>query len=127
MSHGFPSHFQAYFEGQAVIFAAVDEILDAWTGTGCYKLPTLIEQIVERFGWDDKTLRAKDPVIRDFLRNHPKWYITRGAHGGIMRMSEKQKKVNIETAKAKAKAEVNAAIEAELARKQAIINESQEE
>lgn len=113
-----PKHFQAYFDSQAIIFTAVDQILDAWTGSGCYKMPILLEQITEQFGWDDKTLRCKDPVIRDYLRNHPNYFLTRGAHGGIGRRIEKQKKDQALAAKEQAKAEVNAAIEAELRRKQ---------
>jgi hypothetical protein len=74
--------------------------------------------------WQDKegekTARAKEPIIREYVRTHPDWHVTRGAHGGIMRASEKQKKEDTRLAKEKAKAEMILALEAELARKKAL-------
>ena len=58
-------------------------------------------------------------IIREYIRNHPDWYVTRGAHGGIMRFSEKQKKDAIVEAKKKAKEEINAQLDAEVAKKKA--------
>jgi hypothetical protein len=76
-----------------------------------------------KMGWEgeegEKTARANEPIIRDYVRNHPNWHVTRGAHGGIMRASEKQKKEEAKAAKEKAKAELTAAIEATIAKKKA--------
>jgi len=112
-----PQHIQSYFDSQVAIFNTVDEILNDWKGTGCFKLPMLLDLVAEKLDWDEKMIRAKDPVIRDYLRNNPYWHITRGAHGGIMRADEKEKKEAIKSAKEQAKADVNEAIEKEIERR----------
>jgi len=116
---GRPVHVESYFASLEPIFAVVDETLNAWIGEGCYQFPALLGMIQIKMSWDDKELRSKDPLIRDYIRNHPDWYVTRGAHGGIMKMSEKQKKEAVREAKEKAKAEINAQLDAEVTRKKA--------
>lgn len=110
---------QSFFEGQSPYLAVVEEELEKWNGEGCLQFPTLMGTIKLKMGWDDKTTRAKEPIIREFVRNHTVWYVTRGAHGGIMRRAEKEKKEAAEAAKKKAKAELAAAIQAEADRKKA--------
>ena len=112
-------HIESYFESLDPVFTTVDEVLNDWTDEGCLQLPTLLGIVQLKMDWDDKELRAKDPLIRDYIRNHPDWYITRGARGGIMRMSDKQKKEAVKEAKEKVKAEINAQLDAEVARKKA--------
>lgn len=107
-----PTHIQSFLDGKIPMLLAVDEFLGAWNGEGCLQFPTLLGSIQAKLGWDDKQLRANDPIIREYIRNHPDWYVTRGAHGGIMRMSEKQKKEEVLAAKIKAKAELNAILDA---------------
>lgn len=118
-----PAHIEAYLESLIPAFKVVDEVLNEWTGEGCYQFPAMLAAVFARLNWDDKQQRAKEPVIRDYIRNHPDWYVTRGAHGGIMRASEKQKKDAAAKAKAdaiaKSKAEAMAALEAQIAKKQA--------
>lgn len=114
-----PSDVQNFLGEQAPYLAVVEEILNEWTGEGCLQFPTLMGTVQLKMGWDEKTSRAKEPIIREFVRNHSIWYVTRGAHGGIMRRAEKQKKDAEKAAKEKAKAELTAAIEAEAARKKA--------
>lgn len=114
-----PSDIQAFLDEQAPYLAVVEEVLNEWTGEGCLQFPTLMGSVQLKLGWDDKTSRAKEPIIREFVRNHSTWYVTRGAHGGIMRRAEKQKKEAEKAAKEKAKAELIAAINAEAARKAA--------
>jgi hypothetical protein len=105
------------------MFQIVDEVLNDWTGEGCLQFPTLMGTVTIKMGWEgdegEKTARANEPIIRDYVRNHPDWHVTRGAHGGIMRASEKQKKEEAKAAKEKAKAELAAAIEATIAKKKA--------
>ncbi len=126
MSH--PIHVQSYFDSQlAPLFLVVDEVLNEWTGDKCYQLPMLMMNIKARMNWvgeeGEKQFRAKDPIIRDYIRNHPAWYITRGAHGGVMKRAEKEKKEAAAEAKriavAEAKKEINAALDAEIAKKAA--------
>lgn len=114
-----PTDIQAFLDEQAPYLSVVEEVLNEWTGEGCLQFPTLMGSVQLKLGWDDKTSRAKEPIIREFVRNHSTWYVTRGAHGGIMRRAEKQKKEAEKAAKEKAKAELTAAIEAEAARKKA--------
>lgn len=114
-----PTDVQNFLGEQAPYLSVVEEVLNEWTGEGCLQFPTLMGTVQLKMGWDDKTARAKEPIIREFVRNHPVWYVTRGAHGGIMRRAEKQQKDAEKAAKEKAKAELTAAIEAEAARKAA--------
>jgi hypothetical protein len=114
-----PTDIQNFLDEQTPYLAVVEEVLNEWTGEGCLQFPTLMGSVQLKLGWDDKTSRAKEPIIREFVRNHSTWYVTRGAHGGIMRRAEKQKKDAERAAKEKAKAELTAAIEAEDARKKA--------
>lgn len=118
-----PLHITAYLDSKVPMFQIVDEVLNDWTGEGCLQFPTLMGTVTAKMGWEgdegEKTARANEPIIRDYVRNHPDWYVTRGAHGGIMRASEKQKKEDAKAAKDKAKAELAAAIEATIAKKKA--------
>ncbi len=114
-----PAHIQSFLDNQIAMLLAVDEELNAWKGEGCLQFPILMGNITVKLGWDSETQRKKEPIIREYVRNHPDWYVTRGAHGGIMRRSEKEQKDAAKAAKEKAKAELNAALEAEVARKKA--------
>jgi hypothetical protein len=123
-----PLHVQSYFDSQlAPLFSVVDEVLNEWTSDKCYQLPMLMMNIKAKMKWEgeegEKQFRAKDPIIRDYIRNHPTWYITRGAHGGVMRRAEKEKKEAAAEAKrtaiAEAKREISAALDAEIAKKTA--------
>lgn len=116
-----PAHIQSYLDSKVSMFEIVDEVLDAWSGEGCLQFPNLMGPVIDKMGWigeeGKKIARANEPIIRDYVRNHPNWHVTRGAHGGIMRASEKQKKEDAKAAKEKAKADLQASIEAELLRK----------
>jgi hypothetical protein len=96
------------------ILTLVDEVLGEWNGEGCYQVPGLVKLLSVRLNWDSETARQSDPVIRAFLRNHPVWYITRGAHGGIMLRAEHQRKEAIKVARDKAKEELKAAVKLRL-------------
>jgi hypothetical protein len=121
-----PLHIQSFLDSQVPTLLTVDEILNEWTGEGCYQLPALLGQIKLKMNWTDKQLRANDPIIREYLRNHPDWYVTRGAHGGIMRATERQKKEALKEAKAQVKAELIAQLEAEVAAKRAALASAQQ-
>jgi hypothetical protein len=121
-----PLHIQSFLDAKIPMLLIVDEVLNEWTGDGCYQFPTLLGQIKLKMNWDDKQLRANDPIIREYIRNHPNWYVTRGAGGGIMRSAEKQKKEALKLAKEKAKIELTAQLEAEVAAKKAAIASAQQ-
>jgi hypothetical protein len=115
-----PVHIQSFLDGKVPMLLVVDEVLNDWNGEGCFQFPALLGQVQLKMGWNDdeegkKQLRANDPIIREYIRSHPDWYVTRGAHGGIMRASEKQKKEAVAEAKRKAKEEMNAELDAKVA------------
>ena len=98
----------------AVVFSATDEALNEWSGEGNLQFPALLGMIAIKLNWTDKQLREADPLIRFYIRRHPDWHVTRGAHGGIMRATEKQKKEAAKAAKEAAKIQMKAALEAKV-------------
>jgi hypothetical protein len=108
-------NIQSFLDSQVSMFLAVDEALNELKGEGCLQFPILLSTVALKMNWDAKTLRENDPIIRQYIRSNPDWYVTRGAHGGIMKASDKQKKDALIAAKKKAKEEVSAAIDAQVA------------
>jgi hypothetical protein len=99
------------------LFQSIDQILNEWTSNENLQVPVLLGMMAVRFNWNEKQVRENDPFVRFHVRNHPDWYITRGAGGGIMRASEKQKKEAILLAKTLAKKQMAEALEAQAAAK----------
>ncbi len=97
------------------LFDATDEALSAWQGEGNLQFPHLLTTLTVKLKWDEKTMRENDPIVRKIVRSHPDWYVTRGAHGGIMRATEKQKKDAVKAAKDLAKKQLQEAIDAKVA------------
>lgn len=91
---------------------ATEAALAEWTGEGNLQFPVLLGMMAVKNNWDEKQVRRADPFVRDYVRLHPDWHVTRGAHGGIMRMSERQKKEADKLAKDLAKKQMRDAIEA---------------
>lgn len=99
---------ESFLNEQKNILKIVDEILDAWTGDGCYQVPTLLLNLASKLSWNADQMRRNDPIVRLYLKDHPLWFITRGAKGGIMRRAEHDKREAAKLAKEKAKAEIKA-------------------
>src|ERR1700723_1490139 len=99
------------------IWEATDEILNDWKGDGCLQVPTLISKLAVMFNWDDEQVRKNDPFVRSYVKDHDDWHITRGAHGGIMRRADKDKKDAALALKKAAKEQVEAAAKAKEAQK----------
>ena len=99
------------------LFQSIDQVLNDWTGEGNLQVPVLLGMMAVRFNWNEKQVRENDPFVRFHVRNHPDWHITRGAGGGIMRASERQKKEAIRLAKELAKKQMADALEAQAAAK----------
>jgi hypothetical protein len=108
---------QSVTDKLTVVFSAVDEILNTWEGEGNLQFPTLIGMMAIKMNWNEKQARENDPVIRYYVRNNPDWYVTRGARGGIMRSSDRQKKDQVKAAKDALKQQMKATIEAKVAAK----------
>lgn len=106
---------QKVTESLAVIFAATEEALNEWQGEGCLQIPTLVASLALKLNWDVKQIRENDPLVRYYIRNNPEWHVTRGAHGGIMRVTDKNKKEADKASKQAIKEQVKADIEAKLA------------
>ena len=122
MNH--PAHVQNYMDSElSPLFKVVDDLLGDWDYAKCYQLPVLMMNIKDQMKWEgkegDKQFRAKDPIIRDYIRCHPVYYITRGAHGGVQLRDKLDKKEALVEAKRKAKEEISALIDANIAKKNA--------
>jgi hypothetical protein len=102
-------------EKLTAIFAATDQALSEWVGDGNLQFPVLLGMIAVRMQWNEKQVRDADPFVRFHVRNHPEWHVTRGAHGGIMRRSDKDKKEALRLAKELAKKQMSDALEAKAA------------
>ena len=108
-------NIQQVTESLTAIFEATDEALNEWVGDGCLQIPNLIVTLALKLNWNEKQIRENDPIVRYYIRNNPEWHVTRGAHGGIMRTTDKQQKENAKAAKLAVKPQVQAAIEAKAA------------
>lgn len=106
---------QATLDRLAEIFTVTDEVLNDWTGEANLQFPVLLGMIAVKMNWDEKQVREADPLIRFYIRNNPDWYVTRGAHGGIMRNSDKQKKELAKANKDVIKKQMQAIIDAKVA------------
>ena len=98
------------------IFSKANEALSEWTEDGNLQFPALMGKLAVKLNLDDKQLREIDPIVRYYVRNHPEYEITRGAHGGIMRLSDKKKKDESRKAKEKLKADMLALVDAKIAK-----------
>ncbi len=97
------------------LFDVTDKALSEWTGDGNLQFPALLLTIAVKMNMSDKQMREADPFVRKYVRSHPDWHVTRGAHGGIMRASEKQKKEALKAAKELAKKQMQDEIDAKTA------------
>lgn len=97
------------------IFSATEEALSSYEGEGNLQFPVLMGTLAAKMNWTEKQVRESDPIVRYYVRNNPDWHVTRGAHGGIMRASDRQKKEQARAAKDKIKEQMKAIIEAKAA------------
>lgn len=109
------STIQKALDGLVVIFEKTEESLNEWKGAGNLQFPVLLTLLANKLSWDEDQVRKADPLVRYYVRVHPEWYVTRGAHGGIMKISDRQKKEAAKIAKSSAKDQIKAAIDAKLA------------
>ena len=109
---------QTVTEQLVVVFTAVEEILNDWKGEGNLQFPALVGMMSVKMNWTEKQAREADPIIRYYVRNNPNWHVTRGAHGGIMKSSDKNKKQEAKAVKDALKQQMKASIEAKVAKQQ---------
>lgn len=103
---------ETFLDSQRPMLKIVNEILDGWKGEGCFQIPQLLLSVGARLNWNSIQLRNNDPIVRAYLRDHPMWYVTRGAHGGIMPRAEHDKRETNKAAKEEAKRSLKATLEA---------------
>jgi len=108
---------QDYLDSLSEIFSVVDNILNSWEGKGCYQIPLLMQNVAVQMNWDNKESKNKDGIIRDYVRCHNDWRITRGAGGGIMRAADMQNKLAAKEEKSKIKKEIMITINEVVAKK----------
>ncbi len=102
-------------DGLSQIFQMTDTVLNEWGSSEKsenLQFPVLLGMIALRMNWDEKQTREADPFVRKYVRSHSDWTVTRGAHGGIMKTSDKLKKEELRAAKDAAKKKMIEAIEA---------------
>jgi hypothetical protein len=104
------SPLETYLDNLKPILNVVDEILLTPRSETCLQVPNLIGMVAIQLNWNEEQIKNNDPLIRAYVRQHPEWHITRGAHGGIMKRSEYQKKEDAKLAKEKATRELKASI-----------------
>ena len=93
----------------------VDEALSEYTGTDNLQLPTLMEILMAKMGLDVKQFRKLDALVRFYIsEDHPDWVSRRGAHGGVMRRADVQKKAQDILNKMLEKNKLKAVIEAKV-------------
>jgi len=92
-------------------FEVIEQCLNEWNGEGCLQVPALIASVSIKLNLDEKQMREVDPLVRFYVRNNSNYIVTRGAHGGIMRVSDKIKKDSERAAKEAIKAQLKAKIE----------------
>lgn len=102
-------------EQLSVIFSSTDDVLREWNGEGNMQFPALLGMLAIKMDWDEKQVREADPLIRFYIRRNSDYHVTRGAHGGIMKSSDKQKKEAIKMAKDLAKKQMQILLEAKAA------------
>jgi len=103
---------ESFLDNQRPLLKLVDEMLDEWKSETCYQVPQLLLNMGARLNWNSEQLRKFDPIVRAYLKDHPVWYVTRGAHGGIMKRAEHNKKEADKAAKEAAKQALKAQLEA---------------
>jgi len=105
------SNIEKSLEKLSGLFALVDEALLSWESKKNLQIPELLKMIAIRENWTEKQMREADPLIRYYVRNHPEFYVTRGAHGGIQHIKVKKEREEIEAIKAVLKDEMKTELE----------------
>ncbi len=103
------------------IFEVIETVLDEWNSPGNLKFPDLMAMISAKTNWNEKYIKEIDPVIRLFIRRSPDYEAMRGAHGGIQRVTDKQKKEELKALKDQAKKQVHAEINTKIATREVLL------
>ena len=114
----FSADIQSFMSGTAEILQIAEEELAKWNyDSGCYQIPLLMTALRARLNWDEKQMRRMDPIMRQFISVSSIYICQLGAKGGITLRELQKQKEQVKIARAQAKVEVLAAIDAAVAKK----------
>jgi hypothetical protein len=100
-----------------IVFAATEEVLSEWNWEeqASMQVATLMNILSPKLSLTEKQARDVDHIVRLYIKNdHPVFYLSQGAHGGIKRLSDKGKKILPSGLKAAIEADIRAQIMASL-------------
>lgn len=97
------------------MFVVADQVLTEWDyNSGNLQFSTLLSIMSSKLNWSDKDKTESDAVVRYYIRNNPNYYVTRGAHGGIMSADVKGKKDQAKQVKEQLKSQMKSMIESKV-------------
>lgn len=97
------------------VFSATEVALNEWKSEDNLPFPTLVGMVSVKMNIDPNNLTDIDPIVRQYVRKHPDWKVSRGAKGGIQRLSVYDKKQAEKAAVEAAKKQIAAQIDAKVA------------
>lgn len=100
------------------LYDEIDAILDS--SSEKLQVPELVLMIGNNRGMDEKESKELDHPIRYYLKNHDKWYLGRGAKGGILPLQVLKEKNKAKEEKESYKKEVLKKIEEKINERQSI-------
>ena len=91
------------------IFSTTEEILSEWNWntSPSIQCSTLLETLSSKLSLTDKQIKSIDNMVRFYIKaDHPVYYLSQGAHGGIKRIADKNSRTLSAGLKAAIKADV---------------------
>lgn len=104
---------------RSVCEAAEQELSD-WKSEENLQFPNLVTKVNGRLSLDPKLLTEIDQQVRQYVRRHPEYRVSRGAKGGIMKIEVYEKKQAVKAAQEAAKKQIVAQVEAKVANAQVV-------
>jgi hypothetical protein len=114
MTPSINAHIQTATDFCRSIFTETDTIINEYSGKDNMKFPDLINLVSIKLAFAPELLPQVDPFIRYYVRSNPEFHTSRGAKGGIERMSVYQARVKAQQAKSEAKKQITELLEAKL-------------
>lgn len=98
------------------VFTTTNTILTEcdWKQTEHYPVAALVTMVSSKVsGMTPQRLKDLDPLVRFFIRDNPDYFIGTGSKGGVQRTADRQAKEVAAAAKAVAKKELQAKLDAD--------------
>lgn len=108
------NHIKTCSDFDTSVYVATEQSLSDWTSEDNLQFPHLVSLVGKSLSMDVTEHTEIDPIVRRYVRTHPEWRVSRGAKGGIMRLSVWQKKQGAKDALDAAKKAVKAQVEAKV-------------